>query len=153
MTSKANGKTDRPAIVKRVGILVLLIAGAASAFIGASQLHGIYHPPPVAAAFTRIGGPTRVETAIDASRFWFKSPACFVTIPASAGQGIMLRAARFAMVNDAPLLYVPQNLKRRQQLRATIANWRAEARARNRGAGLECHRRSRGARAPASSSS
>lgn len=128
MSPKADrsAPADRSALRRRAVIIVLLVLIVIGVAVGEKLLGEVKRGSPVAAAFTRVGGPTRVETAIDASRFWSSPPTCFVTIPANADPEITLSAARFAMVHDAPLLYVPRNLKRRQRVHTTIDNWRAE---------------------------
>jgi hypothetical protein len=78
----------------------------------------------VAATFVRVGGPTRVETAVEASRFWLAPPQRVVTAPASATQEVMLGAAQCAMLHDAPLLFTAQNPKQRRLVEATMDVWR-----------------------------
>jgi hypothetical protein len=83
----------------------------------------------VAAAFSRVGGPTRVETAVDASRFWLTPPTSVVTTsanptPTKASQEIMWGAARCAIALDAPLLFIPRDSRRQRFLEAMIDGWR-----------------------------
>jgi hypothetical protein len=82
---------------------------------------------PVTAAFTRAGGETLVETAVDASRFWLTPPQRVVETSANATQEIMLGAAQCAMVHDAPLLFTSPNPKRQRVVDATINSWRKNA--------------------------
>jgi small nuclear ribonucleoprotein (snRNP)-like protein len=86
---------------------------------------------PAAEPFTRVGGETSVETAIDASRFWLRPPWRVVITPADAGQRLMLGAAACAMVNDAPLLLSSPNRKRESLVTATINSWQTKATATN----------------------
>jgi hypothetical protein len=61
--------------------------------------------PQVEGGFTRVGGPTRVDTAADAARFWLKAPRRVVMTPIDASADVMLYAARCAMDENAPLLF------------------------------------------------
>ena len=89
---------------------------------------------PVAASFTRIGGPTRVETAVEASRFWLEPPTQVVTTPARGSREIRgnesrvdeirMGAARCAVRHDAPLLLTSPNRKRQVLVEQTINRWR-----------------------------
>jgi len=82
---------------------------------------------PVAAAFTRVGGTTNVETAVDASRFWLTRPQVVVETRAHARMPVMLGAAHCAMVNDAPLLFTSTNRNRRRRVNATTESWWGKA--------------------------
>lgn len=82
---------------------------------------------PVAAAFTRVAGATRVETAVAASRFWLTPPQLVVTTSADASQQVMWWAAHCAMLHDAPLLFTSPDRRRQQLVDATIKRWRREA--------------------------
>jgi hypothetical protein len=95
--------------------------------VGVWLLWDVWLGRPVAAAFTRIGGATRVETAVEASRFWLTPPRRVVMTPAGASQQIMLGAARCAMVDDAPLLFTSPNPTRRRLVNATIGRWQQAA--------------------------
>ena len=107
-----------------VGLLVVVILILAIlVLVAVLSVRDAVRGSRVAANFTRVGGPTRVETAVDASRFWLTPPACFVTIPADADQAAMFGAARRAMAYDAPLLFISRNPKRRRLVRATIDSW------------------------------
>lgn len=79
---------------------------------------------PVTAAFTRVGGETQVETALEASRFWLTPPQYVVETQADASQQIMLGAAQCAMAYDAPLLLTSSNPKRQRRVDARINDWR-----------------------------
>ncbi len=93
--------------------------------IGLLLLRDAIHGKRVEAAFTRAGGPTRVETAVEASRFWLRTPAWVVTVRAHAGPKIMWGAARCALVLDAPLLFIPRKHSAGSRLfLATIRRWR-----------------------------
>ncbi len=78
---------------------------------------------PVAAGFTRVGGPTRIATAVDASHFWLNPPKYYVEVPADAHQPTMLWAAQCAIHFDAPLLLTARNPKRLLPVTETIAAW------------------------------
>jgi hypothetical protein len=79
---------------------------------------------PVAAPFTRVGGATHVETAVDASRFWLTPPQYVVETPDdNEGEQVMLDAAQCAMANDAPLLFTSNNETRKQLVMATVDAW------------------------------
>ena len=98
------------------GLAVLVIAGF--------SLWDAWKGPPVAAAFTRVGGPTRVETAIEASRFWLEPPAYVVKTPAHGSDAIRLGAAECAIRYDAPLLLTSPKPDRKRLVERTIATWR-----------------------------
>jgi hypothetical protein len=85
---------------------------------------GVWDGKPAAAAFSRVGGTTRVETALEASRFWLTPPRLVVETQAHASQQIMLGAARCAMAHDAPLLFTSPEPRLQQLVDATIDDWR-----------------------------
>jgi hypothetical protein len=85
---------------------------------------------PTAAAFTRVGGETRVETALQASSFWREPPRDVVTIPGGESQVTMLEAAECAMAHDAPLLFTSPDPRRQQMVAATIAIWKSAVKVR-----------------------
>jgi hypothetical protein len=102
-------------------LLVFIIALAVLG-IGIWLLVDISVGTPTAAAFTRVGGETHVETALEASRFWTTESGRVVTVSPAAGQeAIMLGAAQCAMAYDAPLLFRSQDPKRKRAVDATIA--------------------------------
>jgi hypothetical protein len=82
---------------------------------------------PAAGAFTRVGGATHVETAVEASHFWLQPPGYVVTTPADASLKIMFEAARCAMVHDAPLLFTSADPNRQRLVNATLDGWLQEA--------------------------
>lgn len=90
--------------VRKLDLFQVLVALAA-VFVAVWLLWDAAKGQPIAAAFTRVGGPTRVETAVEASRFWLPSPRHIVTTPATASAGVMWGAARCAVLHDAPLLF------------------------------------------------
>jgi hypothetical protein len=90
---------------------------------GILLLWGVWDGTPVAAAFTRVGGATRVETALEASRFWLTPPQYVVKTRTDSSQ-VMLGAAQCAIVHDAPLLFTAQDSKRKQRVNAIINDWR-----------------------------
>jgi hypothetical protein len=78
---------------------------------------------PAAEAFTRVGGATDVETAVDASRFWLTRPQLIVETSADAPAQLMLGAAHCAMVNHAPLLFTSTDRELRRLVQATTYSW------------------------------
>ena len=126
MDSGQQQETRRPASTRRLLLAAVLAAVVVLAIVGELLLLQSLHKATVAAPFTRVGGPTRVETAVDASRFWLKPPELVVITPASANQGTMFAAARCAMAHDAPLLFSSRNPKRQQLIDTTISNWQKE---------------------------
>jgi hypothetical protein len=125
----------RPALLKKILGELIVLLGKWLVFIAALLALGagfwllliVSHGSPVAAAFTRVGGVTRVETAVDASHFWVTPPRYFVTTPAYANQQTMLWAAQIAMAHDAPLLFTSRNQNGKRLVRRTINNWRFDA--------------------------
>ena len=91
--------------------------------VGIVLLWGVWDGTRVAASFTRVGGATRVETALEASRFWLTPPRYVVETQTNASQ-IMLGAAQCAVVHDAPLLFTSSDPKRQRRVDATINDWR-----------------------------
>lgn len=96
-----------------IAALLALAAGTGLVII-------LWHGTPVAADFTRVGGPTRVETALGASRSWITPPQCVVETSAGSWQSTMFRAAQYAMLYDAPLLFTSQDTTR------LVKRWQAE---------------------------
>ena len=92
--------------------------------VGIYLLWGAWDRKPAAAAFTRVAGATRVETALEASRFWLTPPRLVVETQAHASQQIMLGAARCAMAHDSPLLFTSPDPHLQQLVDATINDWR-----------------------------
>ena len=92
--------------------------------VGILLLWGVWDGQPVAAAFTRVGGATQVETALEASRFWLTPPQYVVETGADASQQILLGAAQCAMAYDAPLLFTSSDPKRQRLVDATVNDWR-----------------------------
>ena len=84
---------EPPKPFARVGNWVVFLAALAALGVGLLLLWYDWRGTPVAAAFTRVGGPTRVETAVDASRFWLTPPQCIEEISADADQAMMFKAA------------------------------------------------------------
>ena len=91
--------------------------------VGIMLLWGVWEGSPVAAAFTRVGGATRVETALEASRFWLTPPQAVVETQTDSSQ-LMLAAAHCAMAWDAPLLFTSSDRKRQLRVKARINDWR-----------------------------
>jgi hypothetical protein len=126
-TGDGSPEADRPTRAKTLGTWLTLLGAAGVLAVGVSLLWGVWRPRPIAVAFTRVGGPTRVETAVEASRFWLTAPEHVVTTRANASQEIMWGAARCAMVHDAPLLFTSPDPKRQRLVKATIKGWQKNA--------------------------
>jgi hypothetical protein len=130
-SSKKSGKQSpegKPSPARqRVDLLgrwVVLLAAILVSVIGVLLFLNIRHGTPVAAPFTRVGGTTHVETAVDATRFWLIPPQYVVEVSASADEQTMLEGAQCAMGNDAPLLFVPSGNKAQRNLVAdTLRAW------------------------------
>jgi hypothetical protein len=103
-------------------IIALSILG-----IGIWLLVDLWDATPVAADFTRVGGETRVETALEASRFWPDPPPGVVSISGASSPDIMLKAAECAMAHDAPLLFTLPDTKQQREVTATITTWEKDA--------------------------
>jgi hypothetical protein len=108
--------------------LLRFVAALGAVLVGLLLLWDIRQSRPVAAAFSRVGGPTRVETAVEASRFWRTPPAYVVTTKADQPREIMLGAAQCAMVLDAPLLFTSRDQGRQRLVNRTIRELRPNAR-------------------------
>ncbi len=100
-----------------------VVAAALELLVGLWLLANTWHGSAVAAPFTRVGGATRVETAVEASRFWLKPPRFIVEVGPSASKAQMLDAARCAMAKDAPLLFTSRDPKRNRLVTAKISAW------------------------------
>jgi hypothetical protein len=140
-------KRFRPsALALRLIFAVLTLLGAALAFgITVHLFNTSRHPKPepAAASFTRVGGATRVETSVEAARFWRSPPGRVVEIPAYADQNLFHRAADCARRFDSPLLLYPStNMKRRDLVDATITSWspRPQVVRPDKSGALECPR-------------
>src|SRR5947209_2445373 len=86
-------------------LVIALLVTAISLWL----LWGLERPEPVAAAFTRVGGTTRVETSVDASRFWISRRHSVVAIRSNAPLKERQRATECAMLNDVPLVFTRPN--------------------------------------------
>jgi hypothetical protein len=118
-----NWLTRHSALLKLLGRFAIVISAVIVLVFGVISLRS----RPVAAGFTRVGGETLVETAVDASRFWLTIPQSVVTTPADASQQIMLEAAQCAMAHDAPLLFTSLDPTRERLVQATIGSWSQHA--------------------------
>ncbi len=121
----AEGSGDKPEGRSPVALwidIITLIAALGVLAAGIFLLVEVWHPGPVAAPFTRVGGQTNVETAVDASLFWVM-PKFVVETPATASEPLMLGAAQCAMEHDAPLLFTSENPKRERLVGETISAW------------------------------
>lgn len=96
--------------------MVVLVAAVGVLLIDSFLIKEHFDGPPVAAPFTRVGGATHVETAVDATRFWLTPPRNVVEVSASADEQTMLDAAQCAMAYDAPLLFAPSHNEIQQKL-------------------------------------
>ena len=90
--------------------------------VGVYLLWGVWDGSPVAAAFTRVGGETRVETSLEASRFWLTPPQCVVETQATDA-ATMFAAAQYAVKYDAPLLFTSGNAERNKLVSAKVTAW------------------------------
>jgi hypothetical protein len=90
--------------------------------VGVYLLWGVWDGVPVAAAFTRVGGATRVETSLEASRFWLTPPQCVVETQATDA-ATMFAAAQYAVKYDAPLLFTSGNSERNKLVSAKVTAW------------------------------
>ena len=105
--------------------MAAVVAAALELLVGLWLLSNAWHGSPVAAPFTRVGGPTRLETAVEASRFWLEPPRRIVEVPPGASETLMMQAAQCAMVKDAPLLFTSLDPKRNRPVTAMINGWHA----------------------------
>jgi hypothetical protein len=125
-SDKQSGEQSRPAKERLdfPGRLVVFLAAVGVLVIGLGLLWEIYRGAPVAAPFTRVGGATHVETAVDASRFWLTPPQTVVETPdENVGGQIMLEAAQCAIAKKAPLLFTSHNKARQKLVTETIDAW------------------------------
>jgi hypothetical protein len=118
-------RPKRRAVVSKSLILewAAVVAALLVCAVGVLLLWGAWYGTPVAAAFTRVGGASRVETALEASRFWLTPPRYVVETQTHASN-IMLEAAQCAVAHDAPLLFTSPDPKQQRQVDATINDWR-----------------------------
>jgi hypothetical protein len=107
----------RPGFLTWAAVVVALGVCAAGIYL----LWGVWDGEPVAAAFTRVGGATRVETSLEASRFWLTPPQCVVETQATDA-ATMFTAARYAVNYDAPLLFTSGNTEK--LVSARISAWK-----------------------------
>jgi hypothetical protein len=107
-----------------VANLIAVLVALSVVVLGLLLLRFTYRGSTVAADFTRVGGATRVETALAASRFWLRAPKVVVETPASGtSQAVIMGAARCAALHDAPLLFTSTNRARQEIVNATIMRW------------------------------
>ena len=100
------------------------VVGAAAVFaLGLLLLWGVWDGTPVAADFSRVGGASRVRTALEAARFWL-TPPHYVVETQTHSSKLMLGAAQCAVLHDAPLLFTSPNPKQQRQVKAMINDWR-----------------------------
>ena len=112
------GVIRRPGFLPWAAVVVALCVCA----VGVYLLWGVWDGEPVAAAFTRVGGATRVETSLEASRFWLTPPR-FVVETQATDAATMFAAAWYAVEHDAPLLFTSGNAERNQLVEARIHAW------------------------------
>lgn len=109
--------------------LVAFIIALAMLGIGILLLVDFFGGSQTAAAFTRVGGQTHVETALEASRLWYKKPGEPVKQPvavsavASREESIILGAAQCAMARDVPLFFRSGDPKQKRVVDAKIDSW------------------------------
>ena len=110
VTDEAGGAPQRAELAEH---LIKLFLAALSIALTGFVVWDATHPTARAFAFTRVAGPTRVETALAASRFWL-SPIDRKPVPipsTSARSGHVLdptwAALGCAVVDDAPVLFPP----------------------------------------------
>lgn len=116
---KSNAKRDQPLWRRLLAFAAALVVLG----IGVWLLVDLWGGTPTAAAFTRVGGETHVETALEAARFWTPAPTHVVTVAPGANKQTILRAAQCAMTYDAPLLFDSADPKRQRMVDAAIASW------------------------------
>lgn len=104
--------------VRRTELYVKLFQGLIVSTVGVLLLLDASHNTPVAASFTRVAGQTRVETALEVSRFWANSASHVVTTssapPSDNDINRQMEAATCAANTGAPLLYTPLNPYRKR---------------------------------------
>ncbi len=103
---------------------VAIFVALAIFVVAASMLRDAWKPSPVATHFARVGGATRVETAMEAARFWLTAPQRVYLTSASGPSKVILRAAECAMTYDAPLLFTSPSQKRHRKVNRLIRQWR-----------------------------
>ncbi len=101
-------KPDQPLWLRLLAFIIAL----AVLVIGIWLLVDLWVGTPTAAAFTRVGGQTYVETALEASRFWTQPPGWVVAVSAAVTQEnikhpaltreTMMGAAQYAMAHERP---------------------------------------------------
>lgn len=109
--------------------LLAIFAALGVVVVGVYSLRDSWPPAPVDAAFTRVGGATSIDTALDASRFWLSPPRAVVEVPADASQHLMLRAAGCAIRKHAPLLLTSANPAELRLVAVTTRSWQKASRA------------------------
>ena len=118
----ASDRSDKRS--RRSDLLRLLAAFVPLALTGV-LVYKAMQTQPVAANFTRVGGSTRVETSLEAARFWDTAPKSIVEIKASSPTRSIMAAAQCAMRLDAPLLFIRRG--ERRPVGAPIDSWRRSA--------------------------
>lgn len=122
-TEPSGGQSEKKVRRERRIRWVALLAAVGVLLVGFWLLWYVSHREPVAAPFTRVGGATHVETAVDASRFWLTPPRFVVETSATASPQTMLAAAQCAMVHDAPLLFTGMNPEQKRLVKETLSDW------------------------------
>jgi len=125
---KADADAFRKEVRRRrrvVGLHTLKLLIAALVFAaGVVLLLDVRDREPVAAAFIRVGGATRVETSIEGARFWFApGPRFVVETRQDADADVMWRSAWCAVAHDAPLLFTPTKASRKPLVDNTLDSW------------------------------
>jgi hypothetical protein len=99
------------------------VAALGACVLGVLLFWGAWDGTQVAAPFTRVGGSSQVETALEVSRFWLTPPQ-YVVVTRTGTDSVMMAAARCAVIHDAPLLFSSPDPKRRRRIQAMINDWR-----------------------------
>jgi hypothetical protein len=115
--------TARSVSLRTLGRLAIVLSALCVVVVGLLSLRS----NPSAAPFTRVGGQNTVETAVDASRFWLTPPKRVVVTWTYESQDVMLAAARCAMDDDAPLLFMSRDPQQNRLVNATIGDWQKTA--------------------------
>jgi hypothetical protein len=110
---------------RRLRRLAVGVAGA-TVLVAGFLVVTTWSSPEVAANFTRVGGATRVETAVEAGRFWLEPPRRVFMTPATARRQVMLRAAECAMMHDAPVLFTSPTRQRQRKVDALRRRWETQ---------------------------
>jgi hypothetical protein len=104
---------------------MVLVFAVAALLLGAVLLRAAVDRQPIQASLTRVGGSTRVETALEAARFWLDPPQRVVQVVADAPPAVVRDATRCAIRHDAPLLFTPPAPRRQAPVTSAITRRQA----------------------------